>query len=77
VGDWSYPVAERGQDGQMIYEGTAEFHRNLRVGRVTAPGRIEVVCEFGYQACDPHSCRPPNTTELVAKAEVVGASPRE
>jgi hypothetical protein len=76
VGDWSYPAARRAPDGQMIYEGTPEFRRELRIGPATAPGRIEVACEFGYQACDPRSCRPPDQAELVAKAEVVGAAPR-
>jgi hypothetical protein len=73
---WSYPKPIRGSDGQMIYEGTLEFRRRLRVGSTASPGRIEVTCEFTSQACDSHSCRLPTTAKLVAKAEVVVASPR-
>jgi hypothetical protein len=75
-GQWSYPKPMRGSDGQMIYEGTLEFRRKLRVGAAVTLGRVEVACELGYQACDPHSCRPPTKFELVARADVVGASPR-
>jgi hypothetical protein len=72
-GDWSCPKAGRTADGQMAYEGTLEFRRKLRIGAAAAPGPIEVVCELGYQACDPVSCRPPARAELTAKAEVVEA----
>jgi hypothetical protein len=72
VGQWACPKPIPGSDQQMIYEGTVEFRRSLRVETAAAPGRIEVACELGYQACDPHACRPPTKAELVATAEVVG-----
>src|SRR5262249_35915357 len=71
VGDWVYPSAARGEDGQMIYQGTLEFRQKLRVGAAIAPGRIDVACALNYQACDPQSCRPPEKAELVAGAEVI------
>jgi hypothetical protein len=70
-GDWAYPEAIRGSDGQVIYEEAVEFRRKLRVDGDAAQGTIRVLCEFGYQACDPHSCRPPNTEELEGTAEVI------
>jgi hypothetical protein len=72
-GDWTYPEAHRGSDGQMIHEGAVEFRRKLRVGRA-ARGTIRVSCEFGYQACDPHSCQLPTKETLRGTAEVEGAS---
>jgi hypothetical protein len=76
-GQWSFPNSIRGFDGQLIYEGTLEFRHKLRVAAAAAPGRKAVACEFGYQACDPRSCRPPQTAELVATAEVVARSPTQ
>jgi hypothetical protein len=48
-----------------------EFRRKLRVGADEPIGPFTVACGFGYQACDPHSCRPPARAESQAKAEVV------
>jgi hypothetical protein len=70
-GDWTCPEATRGEDGQMVYEGSLEFRRRLRVGRGVVAGPLVVSCELGYQACDPRSCRPPAREELKARAEVV------
>jgi Disulphide bond corrector protein DsbC len=71
VGDWTYPKSRRGSDGQVIYEGKVEFRHELRVGSDAGRGPIQVTCELGYQACDPHSCRPPTTVTLKAEAEVI------
>ncbi len=73
-GEWVYPEPERGRDGQMIHQGTFEFRRHLRVGAGVAPGPLSVGCEFGYQTCDPHSCRPPRKVALEAGTEVVRPS---
>ncbi len=73
-GQWSYPKAILGSDGQMIYEGALEFRRKLRVRPDAAAGPISVACEFGYQACNPVSCHPPTKLELAAHAEVVAAA---
>lgn len=73
-GVWSSPESVRGSDGQMIHEGAVEFRCKLRVNGDAAPGPIEVTCEFGYQACDPHSCRPPTREELTGKVEVIGSA---
>jgi hypothetical protein len=70
-GEWAYPEPVRGTDGQMVHEGTVEFRRRLRAGADAAPGPIVVTCEFGYQACDPSSCRPPTRLEVGAKGEIV------
>jgi hypothetical protein len=73
--EWSSPKPIKTPDGQMAYEGKLEFRRKLKVGADATPGPIEVVCELGYMACDPHSCRPPAKADLVARAEVVRATP--
>jgi hypothetical protein len=73
-GQWSYPKPISGSDGQMIYEGALEFRRKLRVRPDAATGPFSVTCEFGFQACDAVSCRPPTKTELAARAEVVGTT---
>jgi hypothetical protein len=75
-GEWDVPSASRGSDGQMVHEGEVEFRRKLRVGAGVPTGAMRLVCELGYQACDAHSCRPPSRAELVAKAEVVGDTPK-
>jgi Disulphide bond corrector protein DsbC len=74
-GEWSCPKPIKTSDDQMAYEGRLEFRRKLKVRADAAPGPIEVACELGYMACDPHSCRPPTKDDLVARAEVVGATP--
>ena len=72
-GPWSYPKPILASDGQMIYQGTLEFRRKLRVRPDAAAGPVSVTCKFGYQACDPVSCRPPTKVELSAQAEILGA----
>jgi hypothetical protein len=74
-GEWEVPKPTRGPDGQAVYEGTFEFRRTLRVSPAVATGPVAVALEVGYQACDPHSCRPPARAELKAKAEVVKDRP--
>ena len=69
-GEWACPQSVRGKDGQMIYEGTLEFRRRLRVAKGAAEGPIDVCCEFAYQACDPFSCRLPTNERLTAKGVV-------
>jgi hypothetical protein len=76
-GQWSCPVPVRGTDGQMIYEGTLEFRRRLRVAQGAAGGPIDVSCELGYQGCDPFSCRLPTSARLTAKCEIVTILPEE
>jgi hypothetical protein len=76
-GEWSYPKSSLGSDNQMIYEGSLEFRRKLRVAAAAAPGPKVVKCARGYQACDPHACRAPTKTDLVATAEVVASSPTQ
>ena len=74
-GEWSYPKSISGADHQMIYEGAPEFRRKLRVRPDAAAGPVSVTCELGYQACDPHLCRPPTKMELVARAQIVETTP--
>ncbi len=72
VGDWSYPKARLGGDGQnLIYDGELTFRRQLRIAANTRPGTLRLTGELGYQACDPFVCRPPATLKLEATAEVV------
>lgn len=74
AGDWIYPQAAEnhvGGDGQLIYEGEFTFQQRLKVGPETPLGAIKVGCEIYYQACDPFSCRPPESLKLEAAAEVV------
>ena len=72
-GPWSHPEPISDSDDQMIYKGSLEFRRALRVRLDAATGPASVTCEFGYQACDPVSCRPPARVLLSAKAEILGA----
>jgi hypothetical protein len=76
-GQWSCPVPVRGTDGQMIYGGTLEFRRRLRVAQGAADGPIDVSCELGYQGCDLFSCRLPTSARLTAKCEIVTILPEE
>jgi Disulphide bond corrector protein DsbC len=71
-GEWTYAEPTRDRDGQRIHEAMVEFRHTLRVRGDTAPGPIRVSCELGYQACDPHLCRPPARVELAAPAEIIG-----
>jgi len=73
-GDWTCPSPHPGGDGQSpIYEGNVKFIRRLAINRQKVSGPINVTCELGYQACDPFSCRPPETVALKATAEIVPA----
>ena len=72
VGDWIYPAPHPGASGQgPIYEGSVKFIRRLAINRQKVSRPINVTCELGYQACDPFSCRPPETVVLKATAEIV------
>jgi hypothetical protein len=62
-------------DGQNVSEGDVEFRRTLRVSPEVPTGPVRVAIEMVYQACDPHSCRPPANAELQARAEVVKETP--
>ena len=75
LGQWSYPKAVFGSDGQMIYQGAVEFRREIRVRPDAAAGPVAVTCELGYQACDPVSCRPPAKVKLSAPFAIVAAQP--
>jgi S1-C subfamily serine protease len=68
--DWACPGPIRDPDGQMAYEGTIEFRRQIRVGTEVAPGRIDVRCEVQYQACNRFSCQLPAKLTLQARGEV-------
>jgi hypothetical protein len=70
-GDWSFPEPISGSDKQMIYQGTLEFRRKLRIRPDAAAGPVSTTCELGYQACDAFSCRPPTKLELVAQSKIV------
>jgi hypothetical protein len=71
-GEWHYPTPVPNPQGEgWVYEGDLIFYRTLKTSAGRAPGPIEVSCDFGYQACDPSSCRPPTKIALKAKAEVV------
>ncbi len=73
-GDWICPPPHSGVGGQgPIYEGSVKFTRRLAIGRQMISGPINVTCKLGYQACDPFSCRPPETVALKATAEIVQA----
>ncbi len=74
-GEWACPEPTRGTDNQMTYEGTVEFRRRLKITNNRSEGPIDVFCDFGYQACDPFSCRLPTKAQLKATAEIVVSSP--
>ncbi|HWB13141.1 MAG TPA: protein-disulfide reductase DsbD domain-containing protein [Pirellulales bacterium] len=69
-GDWVYPEAVAG-GGNAIYEGDFSFRRRLRLTEAAQPGRLKVGCQIAYQACDPFSCRPPETLRVETAVEVV------
>jgi DsbC/DsbD-like thiol-disulfide interchange protein len=69
--DWACPDPIRAPDGQMAYEGKVEFQRRLRIGTDVTPGRINVSCELGYQACNGFSCELPTQVTLNASGEVL------
>jgi DsbC/DsbD-like thiol-disulfide interchange protein len=73
-GEWIYPASKQhaGVDG-WIYDGDLTFRRKLKVASDVPAGPIEITCEFGYQACDASSCRPPTKLRLKAKAEILPA----
>jgi len=75
IGNWSCPPPKPGADGHdPIYQGSVKFTRRLAINRQKDHlGSINVTCELGYQACDPFSCRPPETVDLKATAEIVPA----
>jgi len=73
-GEWNYPDPIPNPQGEgFIYEGALTFYRTLKVTSEAPPGLFEVTCDFGYQACDPSTCRPPAKLSLKAKASVVAA----
>jgi DsbC/DsbD-like thiol-disulfide interchange protein len=73
-GKWSYPSAVQNRNGEgWVYEGDLTFRRALTLASDVPAGQIEVTCEFGYQACDPSSCKPPAKLSLKAKVEVAPA----
>jgi DsbC/DsbD-like thiol-disulfide interchange protein len=72
AGDWVYPKAAVNlKDQSRVYEDAVIFRYALKVAADARPGPLRVTCEFGYQVCDPFSCRPPTTEKLEASAEVV------
>jgi hypothetical protein len=72
VGSWTYPRAKPATEGTTFhYQGTVTFRQQLRVAAGATPGPLEVTCEFGYQACDPFHCRPPEKLVVKASVEVV------
>ncbi len=73
-GEWIGPVSSRGLDGQMIYEGTFEFRRKLRVESDAAQGPLRVLCELSNQACNLRSCQPPAQDNFEATATIIGRS---
>jgi hypothetical protein len=74
IGDWNSPPPQPGVSGQgPIYEGSVKFTRRLAISRQMMSGPINVNCELRYQACDPFSCRPPETMALMATTEIVQA----
>jgi hypothetical protein len=68
--EWTCPQPVRDTGGQMIYQGTQKFRRRLRAAQGVLLGPIDLKCEFGYQACDPFSCRLPTKVDLTAKGDV-------
>jgi Disulphide bond corrector protein DsbC len=68
--EWSCPDPIRTPDGEFAYEGAIEFRRRLRVGTDVTPGRIDVSCALGYQACNRFSCQLPTHMKLRASGEV-------
>jgi DsbC/DsbD-like thiol-disulfide interchange protein len=73
-GDWTCPPPHPGTSGQgPIYQGSVRFARRLAISHQMISGPITVTCELGYQACDPFSCRPPETVALKATTEIVPA----
>ena len=59
-GSGSTPSRSKASDGQMVYEGSVEFRRRLRVGADAAPGVVGVGCEVGYKRVTrPHVARRP------------------
>jgi DsbC/DsbD-like thiol-disulfide interchange protein len=73
-GDWELPepkIGEVGSSGQLVYEGDFRFTRRLKVVETASAGQLRVGCEIHYQACDPFSCRLPESLKVEASADVV------
>jgi DsbC/DsbD-like thiol-disulfide interchange protein len=71
-GEWNYPTPIKNPDAEgWIYQGDLTFSRTLKLSPDLAPRAIEIACEFGYQACDAFSCRPPTTIDLKLKAQIL------
>ncbi len=52
-GEWAYPDPVRGKKGQMIYEGTLEFRRKLRVEKAAAQGPIDLILRVRLSGLRP------------------------
>jgi DsbC/DsbD-like thiol-disulfide interchange protein len=70
-GEWQYPAALPNPDGQgLVYEDEVVFKRTLKLAPEVPAGSLDVVCDFGYQACNASTCRPPAKLVLRARAAV-------
>jgi hypothetical protein len=68
IGDWIYPEPILSAGERLIYEGTYEFRRQLRLSSDARAGFQPLACRLSYQACDRFSCKKP--TETVTRAVI-------
>jgi DsbC/DsbD-like thiol-disulfide interchange protein len=55
----------------FVYDGEVSFYRQLKVSPDSAGGQMSITCDFGYQACDAATCRPPKTLSIPATIDVL------
>ncbi|HEV3301145.1 MAG TPA: FG-GAP-like repeat-containing protein [Planctomycetaceae bacterium] len=70
--DWTLPEPDvGGPETGPVYRGQVTFRRTLKVAEKAAVGRVELSCDFAYQACDDNQCLRPTKVSLKAPLEVV------
>jgi hypothetical protein len=74
AGEWKYPDplldAAETERPTFIYTDQTIFRRPVRVSSTAGSGKLKMGGKLQYQACDPFSCRPPETIELQTEVQV-------
>jgi hypothetical protein len=74
VGDWNAPKPDSGTSTTgPTYSGEVRFTRQLKARPDARPGKIELGCKIGYQACDDSRCLRPTEKALRVPLEITGS----
>ena len=72
-GNWHWPQSHVDPTTHVhVLKGEFELRRLVHVEEDIQPGTFEIICDLGYQACDPTMCLPPTSRKLIALIEIVG-----